>query len=166
MSLYLTTKGKVVDDILFFIADQIKHGIGYFATENPELRIDIAKLYELSGIKAAASPDYLTSRSYMTHALSVLPLDRWKSHYDLSHRFSIRLAKSCYSCGDIERAQSILEEITQQCPSIMDKYPAHALQARSELHSSSRFLIMEGHSPFCFFIAFFSHSSFRSKKLH
>jgi hypothetical protein len=34
------------------------------------------------------------------------------------------------------------------------------------LHSSSRFLIMEGHSPFCFFIAFFSHSSFRSKKLH
>jgi predicted ATPase len=132
-SLYSMTEGEVVDDILFSIADQIKHGIVNLAEgEDPKLRIGFAKLFELAGMKAAASSDHFTSRSYLTCALSLLPIDRWKSHYDLSLRFSLRLAESCNACGDIEKAQSILEEMTPQCHSIEDKVPAHVLLARSK----------------------------------
>jgi predicted ATPase len=125
------TKGNVADNILFSIADQIKHGIGNLAEEKPELRIDIAILYELAGTKAVACSDHAASRSYLTYALSLLPNDHWKSHYDLSLQFSLQLAKSCYSCGDLERAQCILQEMTGHCHSIQDTVPANALLATS-----------------------------------
>ncbi|KAL3773705.1 hypothetical protein ACHAW5_001041 [Stephanodiscus triporus] len=130
MSLYSTTKGKVVDDIVFSIIDQIKHGIDNLEDANCELRLDIAKLNELAGIKAATCSDHVTSRSYLTFALSLLPTDHWKSHYDMSLRFSLRLAKSCYSCGDLEKAQFILVETLGRCHSLEDKLPGNALLAR------------------------------------
>ena len=99
MSLYLTSKGEAADDMLFCIVDQIKHGFGNLVDESPELRINIAKLFELSGSKAAVSSDHVASCSYLTYALSLLPPDHWKSHYDPSLHFSLWSAKSCYSCS-------------------------------------------------------------------
>ena len=128
------TTGNIADDILPTIADQIKHGIGNLADETPEVQIDIAELYYFAGIQSAASSDHAASRSYLTHALSLLPTDRWKSQYDLSLRFSLQLAKSCNSCGDIEKTQCILQEITEQCHSIEDKLPALALLATGKYH--------------------------------
>ena len=134
MSLYSTTKGNLnlVADIVFSIADQIKHGIANLGDEDPELRIDIAKLYESAGVQAATNSDHAASRSYLTYALGLLPADHWKIHYDVSLLFSLRLAKSCYSCGDLEKAHSILGETMLQCHSIEDKLPGYALLARSE----------------------------------
>ena len=132
MLLYSTAKGEVVDDILFSIADQIKQGIGFLAAENPELQIDIAKIYELASIKAVVCSDFVSSCSYLTHALSILPTDHWRSHYDLSRRFSIRLAKSHLSCGDVEKAHCCLQDMLEQCHSFEDKLPAHALIATSK----------------------------------
>ncbi|KAL3822373.1 hypothetical protein ACHAXA_010851 [Cyclostephanos tholiformis] len=136
MLLYSTAKGEVVDDILFSIADQIKQGIGFLADENPELQIDIAKIYELASIKAVVCSDFVSSCSYLTHALSILPTDHWRSHYDLSRRFSIRLAKSHLSCGDVEKAHCCLQDMIEQCHSFEDKLPAHALIAT--IHTSSK----------------------------
>jgi predicted ATPase len=133
MSLYSTTKGTVADDMLFSIADQIKHGIANLAAgDDPDLRIDIAKLYELAGVRAVACADHAASRSYLNYALFLLPTDHWKSHYDLSIQISLRLAKSCYSCGDVEKAQYVVQEIIGQCHSFEEKIPAHALLAKSE----------------------------------
>jgi len=133
--LYSMTNGEVADDILFSIADQVKQGIGCLANENPEFQIDIAKIFELSSIKAEACSDFVSSCSYLSFALSILPTDHWKSHYDLSHRLSIRLAKSYYSCGDVEKAHCTLDQITKQCHSIEDKLPAHALVATSKCYT-------------------------------
>ena len=132
MSLYSITKGRVADYLIFCIADQIKHGIVNLADESTELQVDIAEFFELSGSKAVASSDHTASCSYLTSALSLLPSDHWKSHYDLSLRINLCLAKSCYSCGNIEKAQCILLEMTSQCHSIQDKLPAHALLATSK----------------------------------
>jgi hypothetical protein len=134
MSLFSMTKGEVADDILFAIADQIKQGIVCLADESPECQIDIAKIYELSSIKAEACSDFVSSCSYLNYALSILPTDHWNSHYDLSRRFLIRLAKSYYSCGDIEKAYCTSKQITEQCHSLEDKLPAHALVATSKCY--------------------------------
>ena len=149
--MYSTTKGNLnlVGDIVFSIADQIKHGIDKLDDESPEFRIDIAKLYELAGMQAAANSDHAASRSYLTYAVALLPTDHWNSHYDSSLRFSLRMAKSCYSCGDLEKAHSILGETIVQCHSLDDKLHGYALLARSESscmiyifahHARSRFL--------------------------
>jgi predicted ATPase len=136
MSLYSNANGKVADEMLFSIADQIKYGIGNLdAEENPELRIEIATLYGLAGAKAVACSDHRASRSYLETALSLLPSDRWKSHYDLSLQFSLRLAKSSYSCGDVEKAQCILQEMTGHCLTVKDKLPAQHLLGRRKYNS-------------------------------
>ncbi|KAL3810773.1 hypothetical protein ACHAXA_011785 [Cyclostephanos tholiformis] len=130
MTLYSITKGKVSEDMLFSIADQIKHGIGNLGAESPELRLDFAKLFELSSSKAVACSDHAASCSYLEHALSLLPTGHWKSHYELSLRLSLLLTESCYSCGDVEKAQSILQDMTPQCRSIEEKLYAHVLFAK------------------------------------
>jgi predicted ATPase len=129
------TKGQDVDDVLFSIVDQIKLGIGSLEDESPELRIEIAKLNELAGTKAVICSDYVTSRSYFTRALSLLPTDHWKSHYDISLEYSLRLAKSHYSCGDSDKAECILRDMIGQCQSFEDKLPACELLARSKMHT-------------------------------
>ena len=44
----------------------------------------------------------------------------------------VRLAKSFYSCGDVEEAQSILHEMLEKCLSIEDKVPVQTLLVTSE----------------------------------
>jgi predicted ATPase len=138
-----------VDDFIISIADQLKHGIDKIIDESPELRIGIAGINELAGMQAAACSDHVASRSYLTYALTLLPTDHWKSHYDLSLRFSLRLAKSCYSCGDVGRAQRILQEVTEQSHSIEDKIPAYALLARSKSRTTVK-IVSKSHLPNCF----------------
>ena len=134
-SLYLTSKGKEMDDkMLLYIADQMKHCIVDMDDECPDLRIDIANLYNSSGMKAVGYSDYATSRVYFKVALSLLPTDRWESQYKLCHRISLRLAKSFHSCGDVEEAESILHEMLEKCVSIEDKVPVHALLVTSEYY--------------------------------
>jgi hypothetical protein len=137
MSLYSMTKGQDVDGVIFSIVDQNKLGIDSLEDESPEFRIEVAKLNELAGMKAVVCSDYVTSRSYLTSALSLLPIDHWKSHYDISLRCSLRLAKAHYSCGDVEKAQSILQDMIGQCHSFEDKLPACELLARSKMHAWS-----------------------------
>ena len=138
MSLYSMTKEQDVDDVIFSIVDQLKLGIVSLEDESPEFRIKVAKLNELAGMKAVVCSDYVTSRSYFTYALSLLPIiDHWKSHYDISLRFTLRLAKSHYSCGDVEKAQSILQDMIGQCHSFEDKLPACEWLARSKMHAWS-----------------------------
>ena len=161
------TTGNIADDILPTIADQIKHGIGNLADETPEVQIDIAELYYFAGIQSAASSDHAASRSYLTYALSLLPTDRWKSQYDLSLRFSLQLAKSCNSCGDIEKTQCILQEITEQCHSIEDKLPALALLAAGKSHLLCRRFLRDSLPDCCLLRGIFScpSSYFRKKNL-
>jgi hypothetical protein len=63
MALYSMSKGIMTDDVLFAIADQFMHNMENTAAgENPELRIDIAKLYVLVGMKAAIGKIVLLMR--------------------------------------------------------------------------------------------------------
>jgi hypothetical protein len=131
-SLYSITKGEVADDMLFSIADQIKHGIDNLATESLVLRRGFAKLYEISGSKAAACSDHAASCSYLELALTLLSDVHSKTNSELTLRISLRLAESRYSCGDVEKAQCILQEITPECHSLEDTLRVHALLAASE----------------------------------
>jgi hypothetical protein len=118
--------------MLLLIADQMKYGIVYIKNEEPGLQIDVAKHYESSGIKAARCLDYLASRSYLKIASSLLPHEHWESHHELSHRITLVLAKSIYSCGDAEEAQGILQELLLKCRSIEEKVPVQEMLVMSE----------------------------------
>lgn len=117
---------------LISIADQMRHCIADMSNESPESKIDLAKLYDLSGKMAIGGSDYATSRLYLKLALSLLPTNCWESQVELSHQISLKLAKSVYSCGDLDEAQSILQYMLEKCRSIEDKLPVQAMLVTSE----------------------------------
>ena len=127
MSLYSITKGSDTDDIIFSIADQINHGIDNIPIQSHALRHDIAELNEMAGVKAVGGSDYVTSRSYFNTALTLLPTDHWESHYDRSLRLSFLLAKSAYSCGDVDEAYATLQQILHHTRCLSDKLEAYHL---------------------------------------
>jgi predicted ATPase len=118
--------------ILISIANQMRHCISDMANGIPESKIDLAKLYVLSGKKAMGGSDYATSRLYLKLALSLLPTNCWEMQFELSHQISLRMAKSVYSCGDVEEAQSILQDMLDKCRSFEDKVPVQAMLVTSE----------------------------------
>ena len=126
------SKGKEKDGIAFAIADQVNYDIDQLSFESPELRIDIANINELAGLKARDSSEYVRSSSYFTCAVSLLPTDRWKSHYEICLRLSLLLAESTNLRG--ESVEGILAEVLEECRSFQDKLPAFYLLATSKYH--------------------------------
>ena len=149
MLLYSMIKGSDVRDIIFSIADQINHGIDGVLGISSELRLDLAELNEMAGVKAVDCSDYVTARSYLNIALSLLPTDHWISHYDRSLRLSFLLARSAYSCGDVEKAQGILQEILGECRCIEDKLEAYFLLVTSK-YEHFKDLDFSRHLQLCF----------------
>ena len=123
MTLFTTTKGNDIEDIVFSIADQINHDLDN--VRSPELRCDLAKLNEMAGIKAVRCSDYMTSRSYFNVALSLLPPDHWESHYDRSLRLYFLRAKSIYSSGDGTEASADLRRIISCARCLEDKLKSY-----------------------------------------
>jgi histidine kinase len=132
MALYTMTKGSNVDDIVFCMADQINYGINDAANQSLELRLNLANLNEMAGVKAVDCCDYVTARAYLNIALSFLPTNHWKSQYDQSLRLFFSLAKSAYACGDMEKAQEILHEILGECSCTEDTLQAYYLLVTSK----------------------------------
>lgn len=128
-----------MNGIIFSIADQINYGINHGlddpATMQSQLRINLVELNELAGTKAMDCSDYATARSYLSTAQSLLPTDQWKTQYSLSLSVSFLSAKCAYSCGDAQKAQTILQEIIGECQCMDDKLPAYFLLITSKLPS-------------------------------
>ena len=135
MLLYsMSKKGNKIDGVESVIADQINYDIDQLSSESPELRIEIANINELAGLKARDSSDHVRSSSYFTCAMSLLPTDRWKIHYEISLRVSFLLAESFHIRG--ESAEGILAEILEECHSFEDKLPAIFLLVASKFVTS------------------------------
>ena len=76
LGMILYTKGDAATEHMSIaIADQIMLGINNLTDESPELQLEIAQLFELAANKAKDCADYVSSHSYLTLALSLLPTD-------------------------------------------------------------------------------------------
>ena len=129
MALYRTTKGKDVDDIIFFIADQINHGLDDSFTECDVPRLELAQLNHKAGVKAVNCSDFATARLYFKIAhscMSLLP-GMWETHYDFSLQLLFLFAKASYSCGDAETAYGVLQTILERAHSLSEKLDSYHL---------------------------------------
>eukprot|EP00804_Cyclotella_cryptica_P023793 CCRYP_011177-RA/>CCRYP_011177-RA protein AED:0.01 eAED:0.01 QI:5/1/1/1/1/1/2/430/1361 len=106
--------------VLFATIDQINRcPLTMFRDDSQ--RILIANLNYEAGMKAVKFSNFMPAHSYMNAAVSLLPEDSWKSHYDLSLKCNYHFAKAAYSCGYVDQAKEILEEVIEHGEGLEDK---------------------------------------------
>jgi predicted ATPase len=89
---------------LFAMLDQIKHGIPALLHNESE-RITIAELNFEAGTESFRRSNYTMGYQYAKTALSLLPKDSWKSHFDLSLRLHCLLSKTAYAYRKFDEAK-------------------------------------------------------------
>ena len=137
--LYSFCDGKDVGDTIFLIASQINHGKELILGDK-DLSIAIAELNMKAGEKALDGCDHKTAYSYLGAALSLLPNDHWRNHYDLSLRLNFLMAGAAKSCCQYDEAVQILRGISGRTRCFEDKLPSYLLLSQSKCFNL-RFLL-------------------------
>eukprot|EP00985_Skeletonema_marinoi_P015734 scaffold8218_cov151-Skeletonema_marinoi.AAC.1 len=80
-----------------------------------------------AGEKALDGCDHNTAYSYLGAALSLLPNDHWKSHYDLSLRLNFLTSSAANSCCQYDEAEQILRRGLANARCLYDQLPSYLL---------------------------------------
>ena len=123
--------GKDVGDTIFLIASLINHGKEWILRDE-ELSIAFAKLNMKAGKRALDGCDHKTAYSYLEAALSLLPEDHWRTHYDLSLRLNFLMSSAANSCCQYDEAEQILRRGLANARSLYDQLPSYLLLSQSE----------------------------------
>ena len=119
------------ENIIRLIASQINHGKEFFE-EDKELCLEFSELNMKAGKQALDDCDHKTAYCYLLTSLSLLPAEKWESHYDFSLRLHFLLADAAKSSGQYEAAQLILSRVFEKAQCLEDKLPSYLLQTQSE----------------------------------
>jgi predicted ATPase len=117
---------EVKSQCLYAILDQINHGVPSLCDESQS--ISIAKLNLEAGLASMLQSNYTSGYNYAKSAVSLLPVDSWETRYDLCLRLYCLLAKTAYSCNQIDEAKSAANEIVEHASSPRDKLDGYAIQ--------------------------------------
>ncbi|HEY9864323.1 MAG TPA: serine/threonine-protein kinase PknK, partial [Candidatus Obscuribacterales bacterium] len=82
---------------------------------------ELAKLNLLAGIKAKASTAYSDAFTYIKTAMELLPIDTWKSHYDLSLNLFKERAELEYFQGNFDQAEYWLKQALKNAKLPLEK---------------------------------------------
>jgi len=113
---------EIEDDtsVLFAIIDQINRCPPTMFRDDSQ-RIVIANLNYKAGMKAIKYSNFMPAHTYMKAAVSLLPENSWTANYDLSLKCNFHFAKAAYSCGYVDQAKEILDEVIQHGEALEDK---------------------------------------------
>ncbi|KAL7488203.1 hypothetical protein ACHAW6_013789, partial [Cyclotella cf. meneghiniana] len=111
---------------IFASANQINRGHLSLLQNDPR-RISIVNLNYVASMQSLDCSDFTAAYSYLNSADLLLPNDSWTTHYDLTLKCYIQLAKAAYSCGRVDRAQQICEEIIECGKCLEDTLEAYSL---------------------------------------
>ena len=131
--LYSLCHGKDAADTIFFIASQINYGKEWIIKDK-DLSIDIAiaELNMKAGEKALDGCDHKTAYSYLRFAVSLLPENRWDSHYDLSLRLHFLTSSAANSCCLYDEAEQLLRPGLANARCLDDQLPSYLLHCQSK----------------------------------
>ena len=94
---------EVKSQCLYAILDQINHGVPSLCDESQS--ISIAKLNLEAGLASMLQSNYTSGYNFARSAVSLLPEGSWETRYDLCLRLYSLLAKTAYSCNQVDEAK-------------------------------------------------------------
>lgn len=126
-------------DGLFDIINQVNHGVPALLHDESQ-RISVAKLNLQATAHTMQSYNYTSAYRYAKTAISLLPVDSWATHHDLSVEAYFQLAKSAYPCSKYEEARDSLQQVLEHASSLQ-------MQTRLDVYDLLRLIIMSAGTP-------------------
>ena len=123
--------GKDVGDTIFLIANQINHGKEWILSDE-DYSIAVAELNMKAGKKAIDRCDHKTAYSYFGAAISLLPNDHWKTHYDLSLSLYFLTSSAANSTCQYDEAEQILRRTLSMARCLDDQLSSYLLLTQSK----------------------------------
>jgi predicted ATPase len=92
------------NDLLFVMLDQINHGVPSLLKNESE-RISCAELNYEAGVESFCRSNFTVGYKHAKIAISLLPNDSWKNHFDLFLRLHCLLSKTAYAYRKFDEAK-------------------------------------------------------------
>ena len=100
--------------------DQAIHLIVSPENDNPEERIQLARLNLQGGMKAKSATAYQAAKRYLQTGLDLIAVDGWTDHYPLTLSLHREAAEVAYLNQDFQRLQQLADKVEQNAHSALD----------------------------------------------
>jgi anti-anti-sigma factor len=117
---------EVAADRLFDVVNHLNAAAALLTDE--EERADLALLDLQAGRRAKQANAYASARIYLRAALGLLPLDAWKSHFEICFDLHRSLAECEYLCNDSDTAERLFDAAIQHARSPVERGEIYALK--------------------------------------
>eukprot|EP00804_Cyclotella_cryptica_P019420 CCRYP_006611-RA/>CCRYP_006611-RA protein AED:0.16 eAED:0.08 QI:0/0/0/1/0.75/1/5/0/1159 len=130
MAMHSSRVYKDSADALFATIEQINHGV-------PSLLIGtshqnaVAELNYEASVKSTHCASFTSAFRYIKAAVSLLSGDSWTTHYTISLKYYLQLAKAAIPCGSSDEAKAALDKIIDDGKCLEDKIDAYFLLVAS-----------------------------------
>ncbi|OQW92836.1 MAG: hypothetical protein BWK79_13940, partial [Beggiatoa sp. IS2] len=114
---------------IFDIVNQLNLGMELIDTQ--ERRDKLAELNLLAGQRAKAATAYEPAFNYFNIAYKLIGEEGWARHYKLTLAVTIEAAESAYLCFKFEQAETLVEQVLRQAPSLFDKVKAYEIRMQA-----------------------------------
>jgi len=124
---------------VFEIVQQLNKGIG--TIDNQEKKVKLVELNLKAGEQAKASTAFGVAFQYFDTAISLLPPNHWKNHYDLTLLLYNNKAESAHLSGHFEECDKILKIIFKHAQTPLDRSKAWQIKlfiykAKGKIHET------------------------------
>jgi predicted ATPase/signal transduction histidine kinase/tRNA A-37 threonylcarbamoyl transferase component Bud32 len=111
---------------LFEIANALNYGIELI--NDPQERIELARLNLAAGRRAKAAAAYETADSFLRQGQSLLPENAWDAHYDLTLALHAEAAQAAYLVTKYDEAEAIANTLEQHAANVLDAVRSYELK--------------------------------------
>ncbi|MBE8997993.1 AAA family ATPase [Nostoc sp. LEGE 12447] len=109
---------SLLEERIFDIVNQLNIGIELITS--PEERYKVAKLNLISGQKAKDSAAYESAVKFLRQGLSLLAVDCWQNHYELTLKLHVEAVEAEYLNTNFEQAEALFISVISNSKSILD----------------------------------------------
>lgn len=109
---------SLLEEKIFDIINQLN--IGAELISSPKERYKLAELNLISGHKAKNSAAYESAVKFLRKGLSLLAVDCWQNHYDLTLDLHVETVEAEYLNTNFEQAEALFINVTSNSKTILD----------------------------------------------
>ena len=121
--------GTLSEGQLFDLMSQFNQGLT--ALNDPIEQIEIASLNLRAGKRASSSMAYESALNYAKTGLSLLPIDRWEQHEELSRSLYTLAAETAHLSGHFDQTPEFVATLRNYSKSMFDRVNANEIQVRA-----------------------------------